>query len=50
MNRPDRKGSVRLVTDRPTPIDPLRKAAFRLKRLAPISYRKAVREGRLPQV
>jgi hypothetical protein len=33
-----------------TPERKLRKTAFRLKHLAPMCYRRAVRAGRLPQV
>lgn len=33
-----------------TPAQRARKSAYRLKKLAPFTYRKRVREGRLPKV
>jgi hypothetical protein len=38
------------ISSRTEPVDALRKAAFRLKKLAPVCYERAVAAGTLPDV
>lgn len=47
MIRTDGRPTIAVRTE---PIDPRVKDAHRLKTLAPLLYRKRVKEGRLPQV